>query len=131
MKSLKFFFVIALVVCSGSCASWIPKTTYYYMVSSGCTKNGVVMFLMPNGGRFTSQNNSIYNYVTKAYKFKTGEPLFISASIFINSARDCQRIPITVTIMKGESPEGSIGSGGNVWATATRAGSIAVNGTAN
>jgi hypothetical protein len=129
MQHLKFVLVVALVFFSGSCAAWFPKTTYYYMVSSGCTANGLVTFTMPSGS-YTNSNNPLHSYTTKAYKFKSGQGVFIGASITFNSAR-CNTKPITVTIMKGESPEGSIGTGGSVWKTATRAGSVSVEGTAD
>jgi hypothetical protein len=130
MKYLKIVFVVVLVVFSGSCSLFVPPPTYYYVVSSGCTYNGFVHFTMPSGV-YQNYNNPLIYYVTKAYKFESGAFIYITASFWGDGIVACYGKNITVTIMKGTSAEGGIGSGGTVWKTATSAGAVSVYGYAD
>lgn len=129
MKYFKIVCVFVLAVVSGSCNLFIPTTTYYYVVSSGCSYHGDISY-NTSSGTFYDPSIPLTYYVTKAYKFDKGTLIGVAAGVTAESYL-CLANNITVSIMKGTTAEGSVGNGGTVWRTATAVGAAFVNGTAD
>jgi hypothetical protein len=120
MKYLKIVFVFVLFVFIGSCSLFFPTTTYYYYVHANCSYNGYVGWSMPTGAY--TNFNSPWVLTSAAYKFKAGTRIAISAGWYNwETVEHCYGQYITVSILKGESAEGSPGSGGTVVASNTQA----------
>ncbi len=126
MKHLKTVFAVLLAIFCGSCSS---ETTYYYVVSSGCKSQGLVQFFTPTMA-VSSPNNALDHYVTDVYFFQNGATLLIEAAFTVHTDPSCTGLPITVTIMRGDSAPGSIGSGGSVYATQTGVNAVMLSATA-
>ena len=126
MKQLKTVFAVLLVVFCGSCSA---ETTYYYVVSSGCGSHGLIQFFTPTLA-ISSPNNVLDHFVSDAYLFQNGATLLIEAAFTVDTDPSCNGLPITVTIMRGDSAPGSIGSGGSVHATQTGVNAVMLSATA-
>lgn len=117
MKYIKIVLVITLVGFIGSCSLFLPKTTYYYVVSSGCSYHGDISYATPNGNSAYYPSIPLTYYKTVAFRFEPGETVGVAAGITGESYL-CWDKNINVTIMKGDTAEGSIGNGGEVWRSA-------------
>jgi len=118
MKYIKFALMFALVAFCAGCPSSGAQTTYYFVVSSGCSYWGAIAYTTPNGAGEYYDIPLTY-FATKNFKFESGQHIQVSASLYNESIIYCLTSNITVTIMKGEGVEGTQGSGGTVWKTAT------------
>jgi hypothetical protein len=113
MKWLKFVFVIALVAFSGSCLEWfIPVTTYYFVVTSGCTTNGMITHSTPNGGAYHNGNIGLTHLTTVTYRFQPGTLIILTAGWNLQSMINCQGQTIRASIMECTVREGQPGHGG-------------------